>query len=577
MKNATLTIKHIACLLLLLVAIPSHAFKVKRSGAVDLLAEDKRYFYQHELSVYAVPCYSWLQYADLQGQSSYGKFNVGAGFDYRFFFHQNVGISLGLQYMPYTGQYQFDAFEQVSSGIDNSDPLYPNNPYTYIERYHVTEVANLHYLEVPIKFVFITPSWNKVQLRTAVGLNIGYNIATKQSLTGFYDAEMIYTDNHVTLDESESLYLGRYNDIEIHSPQTVLDAHFALLAEVGIGIKISERWQFNLDLYGSYSLNNAHATYNEFIAMNRGYQGIVTTQLVGNVHPISLGAKVSFSVYLGKPKAEILPPWKKRKLKGFNESLNGYTNQNFANETSQDTPAATVTPLTEPIQTEPNVTEPVIVDPTTVELAITEAIMEELTAVEPAVAEPVIEEPTVVAPVITDTTAVHTPVTNPIATEIVVAEPTIEEPKTVEPAVAEPVVAKAIITEPVVAEPVIAEPQQPKWYKPRALNAPILFHLNSMDLTDASYRIFKHMVASLQENTPKKIIVVGYTCSMGDEKDNLHLGKYRAEKVKYLLEQNGLQHVTIETETRGENNPHLPNTTEQNRKQNRCVDLIYIY
>jgi outer membrane protein OmpA-like peptidoglycan-associated protein len=128
-----------------------------------------------------------------------------------------------------------------------------------------------------------------------------------------------------------------------------------------------------------------------------------------------------------------------------------------------------------------------------------------------------------------------------------------------------------------VATPVVAKPQQPQPYKPRALNAPILFHLNSMDLTDASYRIFKHIVASLQENTPQKIIVVGYTCSMGDEKDNLHLGKYRAEKIKYLLEQNGLQHVTIETETRGENNPHLPNTTEQNRKQNRCVDLIYIY
>lgn len=577
MKNATLTIKHIACLLLLLVAIPSHAFKVKRSGAVDLLAEDKRYFYQHELSVYAVPCYSWLQYTDLQGQSSYGKFNVGAGFDYRFFFHQNVGISLGLQYMPYTGQYQFDAFEQVSSGIDNSDPLYPNNPYTYIERYHVTEVANLHYLEVPIKFVFITPSWNKVQLRTAVGLNIGYNIATKQSLTGFYDAEMIYTDNHVTLDESESLYLGRYNDIEIHSPQTVLDAHFALLAEVGIGIKISERWQFNLDLYGSYSLNNAHATYHEFIAMNRGYQGIVTTQLVGDVHPISLGAKVGFSVYLGKPKAEILPPWKKRKLKGFNESLNGYTNQNVANETSQDTLATAATPLIESIQTEPVVAEPVIEETKTVEPNVTEPITEEPkiaepVVAEPIVAEPVIEEPTVTAPVITDTTAVHTPVTEPIATEIVVAEPTTEEPKIAEPAVAEPVA-----TEPVVATPVVAKPQQPQPYKPRALNAPILFHLNSMDLTDASYRIFKHMVASLQENTPLKIIVVGYTCSMGDEKDNLHLGKYRAEKVKYLLEQNGLQHVTIETETRGENNPHLPNTTEQNRKQNRCVDLIYIY
>ena len=82
-----------------------------------------------------------------------------------------------------------------------------------------------------------------------------------------------------------------------------------------------------MDLYGSYSLNNVHDTYNTFIAMNRGYQGIVKTNLVSDIHPFSVGARIGISVYLGKPKEEILPPLKKRKLRGFNEDLNTYANQ----------------------------------------------------------------------------------------------------------------------------------------------------------------------------------------------------------------------------------------------------------
>lgn len=530
----------LATLLLCLLTLPGYAFKVKKSGAIDLLAKDKRYFYQHEVGIYAIPCYSWLTYKDTHGQQSSGAFNVGAGLDYRFFFHQNVGVSLGIQYMPYTGYYNYDAFEQTSSGIDNSDPLYPNNPYIYVERYNVDEIAKLHYLEAPIKLLFITPSWNKVQLRTAIGINIGYNIATQQSLTGFYDAEMIYTDHNITLNQSESLQLGRYTDITIQSPQTVLGVQIAALAEIGIGIKLSERWQMNIDLYGSYSLNNTHNTYNSFIAMNKAYQGIVTTNLVGDIHPLALGARIGFSVYLGNPKEEILPPWKKRKLKGFNESLDGYTNQSLLNETSQDTLATQAITLPEPVTT-PVVTAPEVIEPE---------------IIEPTVAKPeVITAPKVVTPI---EPAVATPVA---------PQPTITEPAKTEP--------KAI--KPIVTEPFVGEPKESKTYKPRALNAPILFHLNSLELTKASSSLFKHIVSTLQDNPPQKIIVIGYTCNMGDESDNLHLGKYRAEKVKYLLEQNGLQHISIETETRGENNPHLPNTTENNRKQNRCVDMIYIY
>lgn len=537
----------ITYLLLIALALPCLAFKVKRSGAIDLLAEDKRFFYQHELFIYATPSYTWIPYSDTRNQQSYGGFDIGAGIDYRFFFHQNIGVSLGLQYMPYTSNYQFDAFEQTSSGIDNSDPLYPNNPYTYIERYNVTEVAKLHYLEVPIKALFITPSWNRVQLRTGIGLNLGCNIASNQSLSGYYDAEMIYTDNNVTLNESESLLLGRYNDIEINSPQSILGVHVSLLAEIGIGVKLSERCQLNLDLYASYALNNTHITHHDFIAMNRSYQGILTTNLVGEAHPLAVGGKVGLSFYLGKPKAEILPPWKKRKLRGFMDDLDAYGKNTFAAAEEPNIPQKP-TPAQEPAVT-PETT--IVQEPTTK------------------------GEPTIEPAPIANVEATIKPAPIAKAEPIAIAEPVLVPKVEPIPAPKAAVIQDSLnqATPKEIKAPIAAaEPTSQQ----KALNAPLAFYENSIELIPNSKRILGHIIASLQANPPKQIIVIGHTCNKGTEDSNLDLGILRAEKVRYLLQQS-LPYINIQTETQGEAHPLLPNTNEHNRQENRRVEMLYIY
>ena len=98
-----------------------------------------------------------------------------------------------------------------------------------------------------------------------------------------------------------------------------------------------------------------------------------------------------------------------------------------------------------------------------------------------------------------------------------------------------------------------------------------------MELTTESKRMLGHIAASLLANPPKKIIIIGYTCDIGNTSYNADLGYCRAERVRYLLEQYGINQIQIETETRGESNPYLPNTNERNRQENRRVEMIYIY
>lgn len=517
--------RFILYIIILLIPIPTLAFKVKRSGAVDLLAVDKRYFYQHEVSLYALPSYTKLVYSDKYNKSSVGSFNIGAGLDYRFFFHQNIGVSMGLQWLQYTGNYKFEYFEHTIYGEDNTDPQHPNNPYYYTKRYNVTENASLHYLEVPIKVLFITPSWNKVQFRSALGINVGYNIYTKQNLTGSYDAELNYTNQNIVVDESESLQLGRFTDIAIYSPNTILKPHVSILAEIGIGIKVSERCQINLDLYGSYALNNTHSYYEDFISMNKDYKGIATTNLVGDIHPFAHGARIGVSVYLGKAKEEFLPNWKKRKLRGVgnNIDMSAYnTNISSIPDTKREI-------IEEKL--------PEIIKEDTIK---TEIIEEEI------VNEDIIEKEIVV---------VDTIKTNIIEKEIV-EETNVEE---------------EIIEEEII--PIQKTQQSHK----RALNSPILFEKDSYIATYHSQRILQIIAASIHQAPPSKIIIIGYTCDIGDDASNYQLGLKRAQEVQALLKAYGITNIPFEIISKGETNSPLQNIDEEHRKKNRRVELIYIY
>jgi outer membrane protein OmpA-like peptidoglycan-associated protein len=510
------------------------AFKFKRSGAVDLLAVDKRFFYQHEVSIYALPSYSWLRYSDISNQSSKGYFNVGAGIDYRFFFHQNIGVSMGLQWLKYNGDYKYDAFEQTVSGIDNTDPLFPDNPYQYIERYYVTEKANLHFLEVPIKVLFITPSWERVQFRSAIGINIGYNIATKQHLSGYYDAEMKYTNQNITVDYSESLLLGRFTNINISSPNTILKPHISVLAEIGIGIKMSERWQINFDLYGSYSFNNLHSTHKEFISMKNDYTGIATTNLVGDIHSLAAGCRIGISVYLGKPKEEIVTPWKKRALKGLNDNLDfSVSDINLPDKITSEQIGSTSTE-----------------DITEIEEVKDIEVVKEFEEIKEIEENKEIEEIEEIKEI-----------------EEIEDIKEIEEIEEIEEV--EEVVEQKII-ENEVAEIKIIE-------KTKALNSPILFEKDSYNVSYYSLRIIQIIAASILENPPTKIILVGYTCDIGSDISNYELGLKRAQEVQAILKAYGVTNIPIETTSKGETNPPLQNIDEEHREKNRRVELIYIY
>jgi len=73
-----------------------------------------------------------------------------------------------------------------------------------------------------------------------------------------------------------------------------------------------------------------------------------------------------------------------------------------------------------------------------------------------------------------------------------------------------------------------------------------------------------------------RVSVVGHTCDLGPERYNEQLSTRRAEAVKQELVALGVDPGAIVIDGRGEAEPRVPNTSDENRQLNRRVDVQFI-
>lgn len=75
------------------------------------------------------------------------------------------------------------------------------------------------------------------------------------------------------------------------------------------------------------------------------------------------------------------------------------------------------------------------------------------------------------------------------------------------------------------------------------------------------------------EDQPLNIKIVGRTCDLGPKAYNHQLATQRAYEVMEMMMNKGLNIDYLEVESLGEEQPLVPNTSEQNRKKNRSVAI----
>ena len=118
-------------------------------------------------------------------------------------------------------------------------------------------------------------------------------------------------------------------------------------------------------------------------------------------------------------------------------------------------------------------------------------------------------------------------------------------------------------------------PPAPKKIILRGIN----FDFNKSNIKSEFVPILDEAAQTLKDNPNVRVIVVGYTDSIGSDAYNLRLSERRAQAVKQYLVSKGIASGRLTTEGRGEADPIAPNTkpngkdNPEGRAMNRRAEL----
>jgi outer membrane protein OmpA-like peptidoglycan-associated protein len=99
------------------------------------------------------------------------------------------------------------------------------------------------------------------------------------------------------------------------------------------------------------------------------------------------------------------------------------------------------------------------------------------------------------------------------------------------------------------------------------------FQFDSDELTDESRAALPALVRQVRERPVPEVVVVGHTDTVGANDVNLQLGMRRAETVRRILVDAGVDPAFIEATSHGEANPLVPTRDNTSEPNNRRVEI----
>jgi OOP family OmpA-OmpF porin len=104
----------------------------------------------------------------------------------------------------------------------------------------------------------------------------------------------------------------------------------------------------------------------------------------------------------------------------------------------------------------------------------------------------------------------------------------------------------------------------------------ISFNTGSAGITKAGQTVLRALAVPLKTAGTSKVVVGGYTDSVGDAKANMRLSRARANSVKVFLVKQGVSAARLIVRGYGETKPIATNNTEAGRRENRRIEFTVL-
>lgn len=129
---------------------------------------------------------------------------------------------------------------------------------------------------------------------------------------------------------------------------------------------------------------------------------------------------------------------------------------------------------------------------------------------------------------------------------------------------------------PETSDEMLAELSKKEAVGKRYILTKVYFEQSSPKMRPESDEQLNSILQVLQSNPKLKVELVGHTDNVGDSRQNAYLSNFRAKVVGNFLYNKGIEDNRISVKGMGEKFPVAENNTEENKAQNRRVELIVV-
>jgi outer membrane protein OmpA-like peptidoglycan-associated protein len=109
----------------------------------------------------------------------------------------------------------------------------------------------------------------------------------------------------------------------------------------------------------------------------------------------------------------------------------------------------------------------------------------------------------------------------------------------------------------------------------KPLNGKVYFDFASREITDDSETFLREFISEFYLREKSMIIVTGHTDDVGTNQFNQKLSLQRAESVRQKLISFGIDEAQVIVKGKGEEEPLVPNNSEEQRARNRRVEITF--
>ncbi len=497
-----------------------------------------------------------LQYTPVDGEQALG-FGGLVEAQYQYMFNHYLGFGFGVQAGCLQGvstyNYTLNQTNVMLPGAVYAADV-TTNLYNWKEKQHVATIA------VPVQVILRAPISYKAAFQMGLGASIDMPFYGKYRVDkGQYTRTAYMSQTNVTYGEDmNSHLLGRYTANGEEGDLDLQKVYVGFLADLGFDINLAEGAGLYIGAYGYYSPSNIITSagntnplfnYNEYQGAY-DYQGVFASDRTDKVNPLEVGIKIGLRFGMGKD-----VDWREKEAaaaQAYADSLAAVEAARQAAELKAREEAAARAKAEAEARAKAQADS--IAAAHAAELAKAKAEADKAKAEAEALARAKDEAE-----------ARAKAEAEAAAKAQADAEARLKAEAEARARAEAEAIARAKAEQKAREEAAFVAGFSDTAYFETGKDMPIFGQLNEDSWTN---------LKEVMDNHPEiKVTVTGYTDNVGKDATNMALSLRRAENIKKMLVEKGIDASRIKAYGKGKNNPIAPNNTKEGRAKNRRIEI----